>query len=72
MSCYSRSFLGFSVKVLLNVSFKWISLIFCCYFIVCSTAHASMANGAYSEADDLINDLDRPSKLTYILLLDLY
>ncbi len=28
-----------------------------------------MVNGAYSEADDLINDLDRPSKLLNINLI---
>lgn len=62
MSRYNGSYLSFSVKLLLNASFRWIYIMFCCYYIVCSNANASRTNRAYSEADDLINDLDRPSK----------
>lgn len=34
----------------------------CCSLCILNNPNGIIVNGAYSEADDLINELDRPSK----------
>lgn len=41
---------------------KWLWLYICCYLCLLSGYNINNVNGAYSEADDLINELDRPSE----------
>lgn len=51
-----------TTKVISNV-FLWWLCYSCGWFLIINNSNDYlMVNGAYSEADDLINDLDRPSK----------
>lgn len=52
-----------SSKLLLNIIFRWIFYVGVLVLILnIKNNFPLLVNGAYSEADDLINDLDRPSK----------
>lgn len=65
------NFILYSSKVLSNVVMLWLYYLFCICLIINIKSDFIMVYGAYSEADDLINELDRPSKfnLNFFLIM---
>lgn len=47
---------------LISYTSKWWWLYCCCYLCLLNGINIHVVNGAYSETDDLINELDRPSE----------
>ena len=47
------------IKVISNVYMWWIC--YCCLCLI-NNSNIQIVNGAYSDTEDLINELDRPSK----------
>ncbi|CAO1433884.1 unnamed protein product [Diamesa serratosioi] len=51
---------------LISYTSKWWWLYCCCYLCLLNGINIHVVNGAYSETDDLINELDRPIPVTSV------
>jgi hypothetical protein len=67
MGCYHYSVAKSKNNIIFCINKKW--WIYCCYFLcLINNQYSIQVDAGYSEADDLINELDRPSKWIFFFL----
>jgi hypothetical protein len=70
MGCYHYSVAKSKNNIIFCINKKW--WIYCCYFLcLINNQYSIQVDAGYSEADDLINELDRPSKWIFFFFFEM-